>query len=56
MGEKEYTFINIFMFTGAYRLEMKLKEAVILGGLCFISAKGDKLWRVTRQRKKGLGF
>lgn len=56
MGEKEYTFINIFMFTGAYRLEVKLKVAVILGGLCFISAKGDKLWRVTRQRKKGLGF
>lgn len=56
MGEKEYTFINIFMFTGAYRLEVKLKVAVILGGLCFISAKGDKLWRATRQRKKGLGF
>lgn len=40
MGEKEYTFINIFMFTGAYRLEVKLKEAVILGGLMFHFSKG----------------
>ena len=40
MGEKEYTFINIFMFTGAYRLEVKLKEAGILGGLMFHFSKG----------------
>ena len=31
MGEKEHKCINIFMFTGAYRKEMKLKEAVRVG-------------------------
>lgn len=44
------------MFTGAYRLEVKLKVAVILGAYVSFQQKGDKLWRATRQGKKGLGF